>query len=196
MGEQSSSLKKFFQVMSFGIGFISATALMFSVVALGLIIVTSIFDIQYTLMWIVVVIAMLFGLNLLGFNIFKFLKIKVETKPLIQRLTRKHVFTFFGLITLGFLFYFLDPCIAPMFIAVIEAFDPPSILLEFLPLLLFIFCLGAVIPFFGIGLLASSISKLTRSTYRHRFKIRAISGLILIGYSLYLVILYLLPIFH
>jgi len=55
------------------------------------------------------------------------------------------------------------------------------------------FCLGAVIPFIGIGVFAGSISKLARSAYRHRFEIRAISGLILISYALYLTIFYLIP---
>jgi cytochrome c biogenesis protein CcdA len=48
--------------------------------------------------------------------------------------------------------------------------------------------LGVIIPFIGIGLLAGSISKLARSTYRHKSKIRAISGLILIAYSIYLIV--------
>jgi cytochrome c biogenesis protein CcdA len=63
---------------------------------------------------------------------------------------------------------------------------------DFLPLTLLAFSIGAIIPFIIIGLLAGSISKLTRSAYRHRLKIRAISGLILIGYALYL-LYYILP---
>jgi hypothetical protein len=35
------------------------------------------------------------------------------------------------------------------------------------------------------------MSKLARSTYRHRSKIRAISGLILMAYAVYLIIVYL-----
>ena len=52
---------------------------------------------------------------------------------------------------------------------------------------------GAIIPFIGIGIFAGSVSKLARVTYRQRFLIRAISGLILIGYALYLIVFYLLP---
>jgi len=187
IGEAFSFNKKFSQVMAFGIGFVSATVLVFSALAVGLIMVSSTLDFQFILVWVVCIFAILFGIHLLGFNMFKFLKIKAETKPLIQKLTRKYVFTFFGLVALGFLFYFLDPCIAPVFVAMIATFEP-SLLLEFLPLLLFMFCLGVIIPFVGIGLLAGSISKLARSTYRHKSKIRAISGLILIAYSCYLIV--------
>ena len=56
-----------------------------------------------------------------------------------------------------------------------------------------VFCLGAIIPFIGIGIFAGSVSKLARVTYGQRFLVRAISGLILIGYALYLIAFYLLP---
>jgi len=62
-----------------------------------------------------------------------------------------------------------------------------------LPLIIFVFSLGAIIPFIGFGIFAGSISKLARGTYRHQSKIKAISGLILIGFALYLLIFYLLP---
>jgi cytochrome c biogenesis protein CcdA len=188
LAESSSFRKKLSQVMAFGIGFVFATLLMFSVAAAGMISVTAMLHIQNILMWIVCILAILFGLDLLGLSIFKIFK--AETKPLIQRLTKKYVFTYMGLVILGFLFYFLDPCIAPVFVVMIATCQQ-ALLLEFLPIVLVIFCLGVMIPFIGIGFVSGSISKLARSAYRHRSKIRAVSGVILIVYALYLVVLYL-----
>jgi len=115
------------------------------------------------------------------------LKIPFETKPLVKKLARKYVLTYGGLVLLGSLFYFLDPCIAPIFIAML-----PILSLEALPLILLIFSLGVILPFFLIGILAGSISKLARGTYKHKSKIRAISGLILIAYAIYLIFFFLL----
>jgi len=191
IAELSSFREKFSKVMAFGAGFVIATFLMFTVTAAGIISVATMSHMQNVLMWIVCAFAILFGLDLLGFNIFKIFKIKAETKPLIQKLTKKYAFTYTGLAVLGFLFYFLDPCIAPVFVVMLAA-SQQALLLEFLPLVLLIFCLGVTIPFIGIGFLSGSISKLARSTYRHRSKIRAVSGIILISYALYLIILYLI----
>jgi len=105
----------------------------------------------------------------------------------VKKLAGKYATTYIGLLLLGFIFYFLDPCIAPF------AFTMLIMLQNFefiLPLL--VFCLGAIIPFVGIGIVAGYASKLARSTYKHRSKIRAISGLILIVYALYLIIFILL----
>jgi cytochrome c biogenesis protein CcdA len=61
-------------------------------------------------------------------------------------------------------------------------------LLEYLPLILFVFSLGVMTPFIGFGILAGSISKLARSTYRHKSAIRAASGLMLIAFAIYLIV--------
>lgn len=166
------------RVITFGIGFVSAAVLLGAIVALTII---SIPSIQIVLMWIICVFAIIFGLNLLGF-----FKVPIQTKPLIKKLAGRYATMYVGLFLLGFVFYFLDPCIAPF------AFTMLIMLQNFeyiLPLLMF--CLGAIIPFIGIGILAGYTSKLARITYKHRFKIRAISGAILIIYALYLIIFYL-----
>lgn len=92
-------------------------------------------------------------------------------------------------------FYSLNPhpslmhaCIAPIFVSMV-----PLLLSDALPLIIFVFSMGATIPFVGIGVFAGSVSRLAKITYKQRFKIRAISGLILIGYALYLIAFYLLP---
>lgn len=171
----------FLQVMMFGAGFLSAAAILG--LAFGMVFL-SMPTLQFYLTWIVCIFAIIFGLGLLGI-----LKPPFETKPLIRKLARKYVFTYVGLIILGFVFYFLDPCIAPIFVSMV-----PILFSGYLTLILLAFCIGAVIPFIGIGLFAGSVSKLVRSTYRHQFIIRAISGLLLIGYALYLIIFLMLRI--
>jgi len=165
----------FLQVMTFGAGFLSAAAILG--LASGMVFL-SMPTLQFYLTWIVCIFAILFGLGLLGI-----LKAPFETKPLIRKLARKYAFTYVGLAILGFVFYFLDPCIAPIFISMV-----PILFSGYLIPILLVFCVGAAVPFVCIGLFAGSISKLVRGTYKHQFIIRAISGLLLIGYALYLII--------
>ena len=137
---------------------------------------------RLTLMWIVCAFAIFFGLNLLGLR-----KTSISAKPIVKRLTRRLAFTYTGLALLGFVFYFLDPCIAPVFIAMLPILSPQNLLI-----ILTFFCIGLMVPFFFIGLLAGSISKLARSTYKNRSRIRAASGIILIAYAVYIIVFYLL----
>lgn len=188
--ELTSPKEKFFKVMTFGLGFITATLIIFAITTVGVISVITMLQMQRIFMWVVCALTIVFGLDLLGVKIFNtFLKTKFETKPLLQRLTKKYAFTYIGLATLGFIFYFLDPCIAPIFVVLVGV-SQTALLSEFLPVVLLVFCFGVIIPFLGIGFLSSSISKLVRRTYRYRSKIRAISGVILISYAIYLLLLY------
>ena len=180
IGETTRFRESFSQVMVFGGGFLLAALLLgltFGLVFLSLPTLTFYLTIGVS------ILAILFGFNLLGL-----LKVPIETKPTIQKLAKKHVVTLLGLFSLGFLFYFLDPCIAPIFVSMI-----PLLFLQDLALILLVFCVGAMIPFVAIGLSAGSISKLARSTYRNRTILRAISGLILIGYALYLIFALIIP---
>lgn len=167
------------RVMTFGIGFVSAAVLLGAAVALMLISMPSI---QIALMWIICIFAILFGLNLSGL-----LKIPIQTKPLVKKLAGKYTTTYMGLLLLGFIFYFLDPCLAPFAFTMLLMLQNSEFIL---PLLMF--CLGVFIPFIGIGIVAGYASKLARSTYKHRAVIRAVSGLILIIYALYLIFFILL----
>jgi cytochrome c biogenesis protein CcdA len=189
IGETTRFREGFLKVMTFGIGFIFATVFVF-LASIGLVMVSLTFALQNTVTWVIFAVAIFFGLDLLGLNVSKFLKINIETKSTIQKLSRRLVFNFVGLVTLGFLFYFLDPCIAPIFVVMFGTFQ--QTLLEFLPLVLFVFCIGVMVPFIGIGILAGSISKLARGAYRHRSKIRALSGIILIVYAIYFLIMYII----
>lgn len=183
--EETTHFKEgFLRVITFGAGFIFATVLVF-LGFVGLLVASLAVAVQNALMYVVIALAIFFGLDLLGLNILKFLKLEVETKPIVQKLSRKFVFTYTGLIVLGFLFYFLNPCMPLIFGVMLGTFQ--QVLLTFLPLVLLVFCLGVIVPFIGIGVLAGSISKLTRSTYRHRSEIRGISGIILMFYAIYFI---------
>jgi cytochrome c biogenesis protein CcdA len=164
------------QVASFGIGFVFAA--LFMGIAVGLVFLYC-GTVNSILTWIICIFALVFGFSQLGL----FRKASFETKPIVKALSKKYASTYGGLLALGFLFYFLDPCIAPVFFAML-----PMLTYEHLSLVLFIFSLGVILPFIIIGLFAGSISKFTRTTYKYKAEIRAISGLILIGYASYLII--------
>jgi cytochrome c biogenesis protein CcdA len=178
IGKTSRFKEGFFRVMTFGIGFVSAAVLLGAAVAFMIIFLPSI---QIVLLWIMCIFAILLGLNLLNL-----LSLPIQTKPLIRKLAARHAAMYLGIFLLGFIFYFLDPCIAPFAFTMLMMLQNSEFLL---PLLMF--CLGAIIPFVAIGILAGYVSKLARITYKHRSKIRAVSGLILIVYALYLIIFYL-----
>lgn len=184
IGEKPYFKESFGKVMIFGAGFILATLLL--AVTFGLVFLTTP-TLQYSATWIVCIFAMVFGLHLLGVLRIPTERIPFQSKPLVRKLTRKYVFTYAGIFLLGFIFYFLDPCIAPIFVSMMPLLLPETFIFTLL-----VFCLGAIIPFIGIGVFAGSISKLARSTYRHKSKIRAISGLILISYAIYLIVFYLI----
>ena len=178
LGQSKRPRDGLLQVGCFGIGFVSAALFLgLAVGALSLGIGSF-----YRLSTLAIcVFAIIFGLY--QTNLFR--RTLVETKPLIKTLANKYAFTYAGLLLLGFAFYFLDPCIAPIFFAMI-----PLMTHAYLPLILLTFAIGVILPFIIIGLLSGSISKLTRVTYKHKAKIRAISGLILIGYGVYLLIIF------
>jgi len=180
VGETTRHREGLLQVVFFGTGFVVAA------VSVGLTFgLMFLFEHTYhhILTWIVCALAIVFGLNLLGF----FRPMSLETKPLVRNLSKRYAFTYGGLLLLGFLFYFLDPCIAPIFVAML-----PLLTHGYMPLIILVFSLGVILPFVLVGVFATSISRLVRGTYRHKSKIRAVSGLILIAYALYLILFYLL----
>jgi cytochrome c biogenesis protein CcdA len=167
-----------FQVSCFGVGFVGAALALGLAVGMLSLGIGSFYRLS-TL--IVCVFAILFGLYQM--NLFK--RTLVETKPIVKTLARRYAFTYGGLLALGFVFYFLDPCIAPIFFAML-----PLMTHEYLPLILLTFSVGVILPFMFIGFLSGSLSRLTRVTYKHKAKIRTISGLILVGYGAYLLLLF------
>ncbi|MEM3875047.1 MAG: CARDB domain-containing protein [Candidatus Bathyarchaeia archaeon] len=183
IGEAVSFREGFLKVILFGIGFVFA-GLIVSLVTFSLFLSL---PFQNLLTLAVCVFAVLFGLDMVGFDLVSFFRVKSEKKVLLQRIARKYVKKHLGIVMLGFIFYFLDPCIAPFFFAV----APLAINVNFV-LIVVAFCLGVMLPFVGIGVFTGSISKFVRSAYRHKFKLRVVSGLILICYSIYITICYLI----
>jgi cytochrome c biogenesis protein CcdA len=192
IAENLSFKGKFLRVSLFAFGFATAAVLIFSVVAVGLAVASVVFGFQYVMMWIVFGFAIIFGLDLMGLNLSRLLGAECKAKPLVQSMAKKYVISSFGFVLLGFSFYFLDPCIAPVFVVMISTFSS-DILFTYLPLLLLVFILGVITPFIVVGILSGSISKLARDVYRHRAKIRATSGIILICYAFYLLSTVLIP---
>lgn len=179
IGKTTQFRQSFMQIMLFGIGFIVAAVLVG--VSFGLLFL-SMQALQFALTTMVCVFALFFGFNLLGL-----FKIPLESKPILQNLARKYVFTSGGMILLGFLFYFLDPCIAPFFFAML-----PILSIEALPVAILFFCLGVIVPFLLIAVVAGNISKLVRIAFKKKTKIRFLSGLILVVYTLYVIFFRLL----
>lgn len=179
LGDKRKFKESFLRILVFGLGFVSASAILGLACAVFFFSVPSL---QYLLTWIVCVFAVIFGLNLLGI-----LRFQVQTKPLVRKFIEKYGFTILGIFLLGFVFYFLDPCIAPIFVAIV-----PLLFSDLFLLILLVFCMGAIIPFIVIGIFVGSISKLTRSVYRHKVVFRGASGIILMCYALYLIFFYLL----
>jgi cytochrome c biogenesis protein CcdA len=170
------------EVMAFAGGFVLAA------VGLGLTIGLMFlsFEPYYNiLVWVAALFGIFFGLNLL-IDFPKLLNIKFKTRPLIRfsaLLTRKYTLTYGGVFLLGFIFYFLDPCLAPVLVFNMLVLRP-----EYLVPTLLVFGLGILTPFVGFGMVAGSVSNLTKSSHKHKSKIRAISGLILIAYSTYFIV--------
>jgi len=180
LGKTTQFKESFYRVMTFGIGFVSAAVLLGLAFGLAPL---SIPTLYIFLTWIVCIFALFFGLNLLGL-----LNVSFQMKPLIRKIAKKYAAIYAGIFLLGFIFYFLDPCIGPIFFSTVPLLLPASF-----PIILFVFGLGAIIPFVSVGIFAGSLSKLARNMYRHRLKIRAVNGSILIGYALYFIVVYLLP---
>jgi len=160
----------------FGLGFVLASAILG--LACGMIFF-SMPSLQLSITQIVCAFAIIFGLNLLGL-----LEIPIHTKPLLSKIAKKYSFRSFGIWLLGFVF--LDPCIAPIFVSAVSVLCTDVFFYT-----LSIFCIRALVPFFGIGIFVGSISKLSRKAYKYRSVLRGLSGMILIGYALYLVLLIL-----
>jgi len=165
----------FLKVIVFGASFILAS------VALSLICGSLFFsagNLQSYLSLIISLLAIIFGFNLLGL-----LESPVQSKPLLRRVAKKYALGYIKIFLLGLMFYFLDPCIAPIFASITAILFSEELIFALL-----LFCIGEMTPFIVAGLLAGSISKISREAYKHRTILRGISGAILIGYATYLLI--------
>lgn len=172
---QSQAGKRFFKVLIFGVSFVLASAI-FGLICGSLFSLAGTLRLYLTL--IICLLAIIFGFNLLGL-----IKFPVQSKPLIKKVAKRYALGYIKIFSLGLIFYFLDPCIAPIFASITAILFSGE-----LALALFLFCIGEMIPFIGAGLFTGSISKISREVYKHRVILRGISGVILIGYATYILL--------
>jgi len=179
-GTVSNFKSGMFRVLVFGIGFISAIMILGTLFATTLLLNPSLYR---AIMWAVSILMILIGLNLVGF-----LKVPFSSKPFVQKLAQRYGSTTIGLFSLGFAFYFVNLCAAPLSFAVL-----PTLTAMKNVFFLALFCLGVLIPFLAVGILAGGSPTLAkRIREQHRRKIRAFSGVILLAYSVWLIVFYLL----
>lgn len=173
------------RALTFGLGLIAAYMLMGAFVLVLNTSITNLLASLHNIKWIVSAFIIIVGLNLVGI-----LKLPIKTKPLAQRLAKKYGFTFAGLFVLGILFSFINvPCAAPFLLILLANILLKGTLENFM--LLLFFGLGVLTPFMAIGLVGGggpSLAIRIRKQYRQR-TIRVISGLILIGFGILLLIL-------
>jgi len=125
-------------------------------------------------------------LNLVGLlpvpPVLKSLGQKIGSRGRVE-LAQRYRATTIGLFSLGFLFYFVNLCTAPLSFSVLPTLTAPGNI-YLLPL----FAIGALLPFFAVGLVAGGSPALAkRIGQQHRLKIRALSGAILLVYSIWLI---------
>jgi len=179
-GTVSTFKRGMMRVLVFGIGFTSAIVLLGTLVATTLMLMPSL---HQAMMWTVSILMILVGLNLIGW-----LKSPFHSKLFVQKLAQKYGATIIGLFILGFMFYFVNLCTAPLSFTVLPMLTASTNLG-----LLALFCLGVLIPFLAIGIIAGGSPTLAKKIReQHRNKIRAFSGIILLVYSLWLIVFYLL----
>jgi cytochrome c biogenesis protein CcdA len=182
-GTVSSFRSGMFRVSVFGFGFISALLLIGALFAAVLI---SIPSFATTMTWIAAALIIAVGLNFVGLlplpSSLKSLGQKLGSRGRVE-LAQRYRATTIGLFTLGFLFYFVSICTAPLSFTVLPTLSAPNNI-YLLPL----FGIGALLPFLLVGIVAGGSPALAkRIGQQHRFKIRALSGAILLVYSVWLI---------
>jgi len=168
------------RVLVFGVGFILAIILLGTLVLTTLMSIPSLYR---AIMWTVAILMIIIGLNLIGL-----LNVPFRSKPFVQKMAQKHGTTTIGLFILGFIFYFVNLCTAPLSFTVLPTLTAPKNLG-----LLALFGLGVLVPFLAVGLVAGGSPTLAkRIREQHRYKIRALSGIILLVYSAWFIVFNLL----
>ena len=187
-GTVSSFKSGMFRVSIFGIGFVSALLLIGALFAAVLMLVPSF---TITMTWAASVLIIIVGSNLVGLlpvpSVLSSLSRKLGSRGRVE-LAQRYRATTIGLFSLGFIFYFVSICTAPLSFTVLPTLSAPSNI-YLLPL----FGIGAIIPFLAVGLVAGGSPALAKKIgQQHRLKIRALSGAILLAYSVWLIVFNLL----
>jgi cytochrome c-type biogenesis protein len=187
-GTVSSFKSGMFRVSIFGIGFISALLLIGALFAAVLMWIPSF---TTTMMWAASVLMILVGLNLVGLlpvpSGLRSFGQKLGSRGRVE-LAQRYRATTIGLFSLGFIFYFVSICTAPLSFTVLPTLSAPNNI-YLLPL----FGIGALLPFLVVGIVAGGSPALAkRIGQQHRRKIRAFSGVILLAYSIWVIVFHLL----
>ncbi len=182
-GTATSFKSGMLRVLIFGLGFISALLLLGALLAAAL---ASIPSLVMVMTWVVSALMIIIGLNFVGLlptpSSLRSLSQKLGTRGRVE-LAQRYRATTIGLFSLGFLFYFVNLCTAPLSFSVLPTLTAPRNI-YLLPL----FATGAFLPFFAVGIVAGGSPALAkRIGQQHRLKIRALSGAVLLVYSVWLI---------
>ena len=182
-GTATSFRSGMLRVSVFGLGFITALMLLGALLAAVL---TWIPSFTVTMTWAVSALMILIGLNLIGLmpapSGLKSFGQKLGSRGRVE-LAQRYRATTIGLFSLGFMFYFVNLCTAPLSFSVLPTLTAPRNI-YLLPL----FAIGAFLPFLAVGIVAGGSPTLTkRIAQQHILKIRALSGAVLLAYSVWLI---------
>jgi len=134
-------------------------------------------------MWAVSILMILIGLNLISL-----LKVPLRSKPFVQKMAQKYGATTIGLFILGFIFYFVNLCAAPLSYTVLPMLTAPGNMY-----LLALFGVGVLVPFLAVGIVAGGSPTLARRIRgQYRYITQAVSGVILLVYSMWFIVFNLL----
>jgi len=178
-GTVSNFKSGMFRVLVFGIGFILAIMLLGTLVTTTLMSIPSLYK---AIMWAVSILMIFIGLNLIGL-----LNVLFRFELFAQKLTKKYGTTTIGLFALGFIFYFVNLCAVPLSYTVLPTLTAPRNMY-----LLVLFSVGVLIPFLAVGIIAGGSPTLARKIRAQRRYIRALSGIILLIYSVWFIVFNLL----
>ncbi|WP_265581716.1 cytochrome c biogenesis protein [Methanofollis aquaemaris] len=126
-------------------------------------------------------IVVLVGMNLIGI-----LRSPIDTGNYIQSFVWKYSTTLPGLFILGVLFSIVKaPCAAPMILILLSKILVDGTIQDLS--LLLVFGVGLLTPFIGVGMIGGYSS--SRRVKEHRDIIKIISGIILIGFGFWMIML-------
>ena len=121
---------------------------------------------------------------LAGVNLFGLIRLPISTDDYVKSSIRKHATTLAGLFILGMMFSFVKaPCAAPMLLVLLSRILIGGTVQDLS--LLLVFGAGVLTPFLGVGVLGGYASSSRIREYRDLIK--AVSGVVLIGFGLWLI---------
>ena len=121
---------------------------------------------------------------LTGVNLLRLIRLPVSTDNYVRSSIQKHSTTIAGLFILGMIFSIVKaPCAAPMILVLLSRILIDGTVQDLS--LLLVFGAGVLTPFLGVGVLGGYASSSRIREYRDLIK--AVSGVVLIGFGLWLI---------